>query len=116
MRLDLSISPLACFCISAEELPFALRAAEFRVATDEATLGIKHFAADNASAELDLASLALFDQVALWHAVDDRDEFAHLAGGALTTLAERGYFVDHRRKNHASQVRKIKWDVERYTL
>ena len=73
MRLVLTISPPAYFCISAVELPFALRAVELRIAADEAALGIKHFAADNASAELNLASPALFHELAFRQPIDDRD-------------------------------------------
>ena len=87
MRLVLTISPPAYFCISAEELPFALRAVELRIAADEAALGIKHFAADNSSAELNLSSPALFHELAFRQPIDYRDELSIFAGRALTTLA-----------------------------
>ena len=72
--------------------PFTLRAVELAIAADEAAFRVKHFG-DDASTELDLASLALLDQLTLWHAVDDRDEFAHLAGGALAALAEQSWWL-----------------------
>jgi hypothetical protein len=69
-----------------EEPSLTLRAVELWIAADEAAFRVKHFS-DAASTELDLASLALFDQLALWQAVYDWDEFAHLAGGALASVA-----------------------------
>lgn len=66
----------------------ALWAAEVWVATYEAALWIEQFVADNASAELDLASFTLIDKLASWHSVDDGNEVSAPANRARAPLAQ----------------------------
>jgi hypothetical protein len=70
-----------------EEPPLALWAAEFRVDTDKSALRIKYFAYD-ASTEFNLASPALFHELAARKSVDDRDEFASVACWTFASFAK----------------------------